>query len=100
MCIRDSGDTASALAAGCPVIVKAHRAHPGTSELVARAVARAVEQAALPAGIFAMLHGSGEVIGTALVRHPLTRAAGFTGSRFAGRALFDAANARPHPIPV
>jgi NADP-dependent aldehyde dehydrogenase len=94
------GDTASALAAGCPVIVKAHRAHPGTSELVAGAINRAVAACGLPAGVFSMLHGSGEIIGTALVRHPLARAAGFTGSRFAGRALFDAANARPEPIPV
>ena len=94
------GDTASALAAGNPVIVKAHRAHPGTSEMVATAVARAVAAVGLPAGIFAMLHGSGAEIGIALVRHPLTRAAGFTGSRYAGRALFDAAAARPDPIPV
>ncbi len=94
------GDTASALAAGNPVIVKAHRAHPGTSEMVAGAVIRAVEACGLPAGVFSMLHGSGEVIGTALVRHPLARAAGFTGSRVAGRALFDAAAARPEPIPV
>jgi NADP-dependent aldehyde dehydrogenase len=94
------GDTASALAAGNPVIVKAHRAHPGTSELVAGAVRRAVEACELPAGVFSMLHGSGEVIGTALVRHPLARAAGFTGSREAGRALFNAAAARPEPIPV
>ena len=94
------GDTASALAAGNPVIVKAHRAHPGTSEMVAGAVARAVAACGLPGGVFSMLHGSGAEIGIALVRHPLTRAAGFTGSRAAGRALFDAANARPNPIPV
>jgi NADP-dependent aldehyde dehydrogenase len=94
------GDTASALAAGNPVIVKAHRAHPGTSELVATAVNRAVEACDLPAGVFTMLHGSGTEIGIALVRHPLARAAGFTGSRHAGRSLFDAANARPDPIPV
>jgi NADP-dependent aldehyde dehydrogenase len=94
------GDTASALAAGNPVIVKAHRAHPGTSEMVAGAVVRAVSACKLPAGGFAMLHGSGAEMGTALVRHPLTRAAGFTGSRAAGRALFDAAAARPDPIPV
>ncbi len=94
------GDTASALAAGCPVIVKAHRAHPGTGELVAGAIARAATSCGLPAGVFSMLHGSGEEIGTALVRHPLARAAGFTGSRTAGRALFNAANARPDPIPV
>jgi NADP-dependent aldehyde dehydrogenase len=94
------GDTASALAAGNPVIVKAHRAHPGTSELVAEAVTRAAASSGLPAGVFSMLHGSGQEIGTALVRHPLTRGAGFTGSRTAGRSLFDAANARPDPIPV
>jgi len=94
------GDTASALAAGNPVIVKAHRAHPGTSEMVAQAVVRAVTACHLPAGVFALLHGSGAEMGTALVRHPLTRAAGFTGSRTAGRALFDAAAARPDPIPV
>lgn len=94
------GDAASALAAGNPVIIKAHRAHPGTSELVAGAVNRAVAASGLPPGVFSMLHGSGVEIGTALVRHPLTRAAGFTGSRVAGRALFDAASARPDPIPV
>ena len=94
------GDTASALAAGNPVIVKAHRAHPGTSELVAAAVVRAVEACGLPAGVFSMLHGSGSEIGVALVRHPLAKAAGFTGSRTAGRALFDAAASRPEPIPV
>lgn len=94
------GDTASAFAAGNPVIVKAHRAHPGTSELVAGAIVRAAEACALPAGVFSLLHGSGEEIGIALVRHPLARAAGFTGSRVAGRALFDAAAARPEPIPV
>ncbi len=94
------GDTASALAAGNPVIVKAHRAHPGTSEMVGAAVVRAVEKSGLPHGVFSMLHGAGAEIGVALVKHPLTRAAGFTGSRTAGRALFDAASARPEPIPV
>lgn len=94
------GDTASALATGNPVIVKAHSGHPGTSELVATAVLRAVEACGMPDGVFSMLHGSGRVIGMALVRHPLTRAAGFTGSRAAGRALFDAAALRPDPIPV
>lgn len=94
------GDTASALAAGNTVIVKAHRGHPGTSELVAGALGRAVTNSNLPAGVFSMLHGSGAEIGTALVRHPLARAVGFTGSRVAGRALFDAANSRPDPIPV
>ncbi len=94
------GDTASALAAGNPVIVKAHRAHPGTSELVATAITKAIEKCGLPQGVFAMLHGAGAEVGIALVKHPLTRAAGFTGSRVAGRALFDAAAARPDPIPV
>ena len=94
------GDTASALAAGNPVIVKAHSGHPGTSELVAGAVRRAIEVCGLPPGVFSMLHGAGTVIGMALVRHPSTRAVGFTGSRTAGRALFDAAAARPDPIPV
>ncbi|MFM8709199.1 MAG: aldehyde dehydrogenase (NADP(+)) [Planctomycetia bacterium] len=94
------GDTASALCTGNPVVVKAHRAHPGTSELVAGAIQRAVEACGLPAGTFSMLHGEGGVIGTALVTHPAARAVGFTGSRAAGRALCDAAAARPDPIPV
>ena len=94
------GDTASALATGNPVVVKAHSGHPGTAELVATAVRKAVVACGLPAGVFSVLHGSGRVIGTALVKHPLTRAVGFTGSRVAGRALFDAAAARPDPIPV
>jgi alpha-ketoglutaric semialdehyde dehydrogenase len=94
------GDTASALATGNPVVVKAHSAHPGTSELVASAVRRAVTACRLPAGVFSLLHGAGRVIGLELVRHPFTRAVGFTGSRAAGRALFDAAAARPDPIPV
>ncbi len=93
------GDTASALAAGCPVVVKAHPAHPGTSEMAARAVLAAASAAGMPDGVFSMLHGGAEV-GLALVRHPLLRAVGFTGSLAAGRALFDAAAARPCPIPV
>lgn len=93
-------DTASALAAGCPVIVKAHPAHPGTSELVARAIYAALEECGLPAGIFSLLHGTGADVAIELVKHPLTRALGFTGSERAGRALFDAAAARPEPIPV
>lgn len=94
------GDTASALGAGCPVVVKAHRAHPGTSELVAGAIARAVAVCGLPAGTFSLVHGSGASTGIALVQHPATTAVGFTGSHTAGRALFNAAAARPHPIPV
>jgi alpha-ketoglutaric semialdehyde dehydrogenase len=94
------GDTASALCTGNPVVVKAHRGHPGTSELVAGAIDRAIRACGMPAGTFSMLHGEGSVIGTALVRHPAARAVGFTGSRAAGRALCDAAAARPDPIPV
>src|SRR5208337_3897934 len=94
------GDTASALATGNPVVVKAHSGHPGTSEMVATAVRRAVAACGLPAGVFSMLHGAGKVLGVALVRHPLTQAVGFTGSRAAGRALFEVAAARPQPIPV
>jgi 2,5-dioxopentanoate dehydrogenase len=94
------GDTASALAAGCPVVVKAHPAHPGTSELVARALLRAARAHDLPDGVLSLLHGPRPATGVALVRHPLTRAVGFTGSWRAGRALMDAAAARPEPIPV
>ena len=94
------GDTASALAAGCPVIVKAHGSHPGTAELVASAISRAIKAEKMPPGVFALLHGPGRTVGIQLVIHPLIKAAGFTGSRQAGRALFDAAAARPEPIPV
>jgi len=94
------GDTASALAAGCPVVVKAHRAHPGTAELVATAINRAIAACGLPPATFSLIHGDGATIGIALVKHPATAAVGFTGSHTAGRALFDAAAARPHPIPV
>jgi 2,5-dioxopentanoate dehydrogenase len=94
------GDTASALAAGCPVVCKAHPAHPGTSEMVGRAITRAVKSTGLHAGVFSLLHGRSHEVGLALVRHPATRAVGFTGSLRGGRALFDAAAARPQPIPV
>jgi NADP-dependent aldehyde dehydrogenase len=94
------GDTASALATGNPVIVKAHSGHPGTAELVGSCIQRAAAKCGLPSGVFSMLHGSGRIIGTALARHPLSCAVGFTGSHAAGRALFDAAAARPSPIPV
>jgi NADP-dependent aldehyde dehydrogenase len=94
------GDTASALAAGCPVVVKGHPAHPGTGELVARAIGKAVEQAGFPAGTFALVQGASVEVGTALVRHPAIQAVGFTGSLKAGRALYDLAARRPHPIPV
>ena len=94
------GDTASALAAGCPVVVKAHDAHPGTSELVGRAVSDAVAGCGLPAGTFSMLFGSGPGLGTALVTDPRIKAVGFTGSRYAGMALAAAAAGRQEPIPV
>jgi NADP-dependent aldehyde dehydrogenase len=94
------GDTASALAAGCPVVVKAHPAHPGTSELVAGAISRALETCGLPAGTFSLLHDNGIEVGLALVNHPLSCGVGFTGSHRGGRALFDAAARRPNPIPV
>ncbi len=93
------GDTASALAAGCPVVVKAHPAHPGTSELAATILAESVAAHALDPGVFSMLFDSGIEIGTALVKHPLIRAVAFTGSLRAGRALMDAAASRPDPIP-
>ena len=92
-------DTVSALAAGCPVIVKAHSAHPQTCALVAGAIKAAVAELGLPAGVFEMFHGSGREIGMALVKHPLTRAVTFTGSLQGGRAIYDAACARPQPIP-
>jgi NADP-dependent aldehyde dehydrogenase len=94
------GDTASALAAGCPVIVKGHSAHPGTSELVGRAVQRAVTACGLPEGTFSLLFGSGSEIGQALVADPRIQAVGFTGSRSGGNALMKTAQARPQPIPV
>jgi 2,5-dioxopentanoate dehydrogenase len=94
------GDTASALAAGNPVVVKGHPAHPGTSEMAARVVQDAARAASLPAGVFSMVQGASPAVGMALVRHPYTRAVAFTGSLGAGRALLDAASARPRPIPV
>jgi 2,5-dioxopentanoate dehydrogenase len=93
------GDTASAFAAGNPVIVKAHPAHPGTSELVGRAIRASVRALGLPEGVFSLLFDSGNSIGAALVQHPLVKAAGFTGSTVAGRALMNLAVSRPDPIP-
>ncbi|MGA9980255.1 MAG: aldehyde dehydrogenase (NADP(+)) [Candidatus Sulfotelmatobacter sp.] len=93
------GDTASALASGNPVIVKAHAAHPGTSELVGQMVRESVRECGLPEGVFSLLFGSGAQIGTALMKHPLVKAGGFTGSRTAGRVLMDVAASRPEPIP-
>jgi 2,5-dioxopentanoate dehydrogenase len=94
------GDTASAFAAGCPVIVMAHHAHTGTAEIMGGLVADAVRASALPEGTFSMLMGSGRVIGQQLAKHPAIRAIGFTGSRAGGRSLMDTAAARPVPIPV
>ena len=94
------GDTASALAAGCSVVVKAHPAHPGTSELVGSAILRAAALTKMPVGIFSLLHGRSPELSLMLVRHPRTAAVGFTGSLKAGLALFDAAAARLSPIPV
>jgi len=94
------GDTASALAAGCAVVVKPHPGHPRTSALVASAVLNAAQECRMPEGVFAMIEETSVEIGLELVRHPLIRAVGFTGSIRAGRALFDAANSRPEPIPV
>ena len=93
------GDTASALAAGCPVIVKAHPAHPGASELVAQLIAESVAAEKLHCGVFSMLFDAGIEVGAALVKHQLVRAVAFTGSLRAGRALMDLAAARPDPIP-
>ncbi len=93
------GDTASALAAGCPVVVKAHPAHPGTSELAAQILADAIAAEGLHPGVFSLVFDAGLEAGTTLVRHPLIRAVAFTGSLRAGRALMDLAAARPDPIP-
>lgn len=93
------GDTASAFAAGCPVIVKAHPAHPATSELAGVAISAAVRDCELSEGVFSLLYDSGNEVALALVKHPLIKAGGFTGSRAGGRALFDAASSRPDPIP-
>ncbi|WP_425104701.1 aldehyde dehydrogenase (NADP(+)) [Ancylobacter sp.] len=94
------GDTASALAAGCPVIVKGHPAHPGTSELVGRAIRAAVREAGLPEGVFSLLTGTSHELGGALVADPRVKAVGFTGSRAGGLALCRIAADRPEPIPV
>ena len=94
------GDTASALAAGCPVIVKAHSAHPGTAELVGRAITAAIKKTGMPAGVFSLIYRSGREVGAALVEHPSIKAVGFTGSRSGGVALMNIAAARKEPIPV
>ncbi|MDO3695316.1 aldehyde dehydrogenase (NADP(+)) [Wenyingzhuangia sp. chi5] len=94
------GDTASALAAGCPVIVKSHEMHAATSELVASAIIKAAEKTGMPNGVFSHLSGRGPVVGSALVNHPKIKAVGFTGSIGAGRAIFNMGASRPEPIPV
>jgi len=94
------GDTASALAAGCPVVFKAHNAHPGTGELVGQAIVKAVRDAGLHPGVFSLIYGPGSSIGQALVADPAIKAVGFTGSQSAGIALMRTAAARPEPIPV
>ncbi|MBG6160227.1 NADP-dependent aldehyde dehydrogenase [Labrenzia sp. EL_159] len=93
------GDTASALAAGCPVVVKGHPAHPGTGEIVAQAIDAAVKACGMPAGTFGFLQGTTHELGQQLVQHPLVKAVGFTGSLRGGRALFDLCAARSEPIP-
>ncbi|MBD9496165.1 aldehyde dehydrogenase (NADP(+)) [Ensifer sp. ENS01] len=93
------GDTASALAAGCPVIVKGHSAHPGTSEVVAEAAHAAIRKQGLHPGVFSLIQGGRRDVGTGLVTHPLIKAVGFTGSLAGGRALFDLCAKRPEPIP-
>ncbi|MBZ9780135.1 aldehyde dehydrogenase (NADP(+)) [Pseudomonas sp. REP124] len=92
------GDTASALAAGCPVVFKAHSGHMVTADFVASAILRAAEKTGMPAGVFNLIHGNG--VGAGLVKHPAIQAVGFTGSLHGGRALCDMAAARPQPIPV
>ncbi|MCP1199533.1 aldehyde dehydrogenase (NADP(+)) [Notoacmeibacter sp. MSK16QG-6] len=93
------GDTASALAAGCTVVVKGHSAHPGTGEIVAEAIHAAIDKCGLHPGVFSLIQGGDRHVGTALVQHPLIKAVGFTGSLGGGRALYDLCAARPEPIP-
>ena len=93
------GDTAAALAAGCPVVVKGHSAHPGTGEIVAQAVDAALKKLGMHPGIFSLIQGGKRDVGQSLVQHPLIKAVGFTGSLAGGRALFDLCAQRPEPIP-
>ncbi|MDU8927039.1 aldehyde dehydrogenase (NADP(+)) [Alisedimentitalea sp. MJ-SS2] len=93
------GDTASALAAGCPVVVKGHSAHPGTGEIVAAAIHAAIKSCGIHSGVFSLIQGGKRDVGTALVQHPLINAVGFTGSLGGGRALFDLCAQRGNPIP-
>lgn len=94
------GDTASALAAGCSIVVKGHPSHPGTSEMVGRAIVKAVQATGMPEGVFSLLQGKTPFVGMSIVNHPLIKAIGFTGSFRGGKALFDAAAKRDEPIPV
>ncbi|MFE2051504.1 aldehyde dehydrogenase (NADP(+)) [Streptomyces sp. NPDC059459] len=94
------GDTASALAAGCPVVLKAHNAHPGAAEIEGRVIQEAVAESGLHAGVFSLVRGPGNEIGEALVDHPLVKAVTFTGSEAGGMALYRRAQQRPEPIPV
>lgn len=93
------GDTAAALAAGCPVVVKGHSAHPGTGEIVADAIQAAIAKTGMPKGVFSLIQGGDRKVGEALVTHPLIKAVGFTGSLGGGRALFNLCAQRPEPIP-
>jgi NADP-dependent aldehyde dehydrogenase len=93
------GDTAAALAAGCPVVVKGHDAHPGTSDIVAQAIDAAIKSCDLHPGVFSLIQGGNRAVGQAVVQHPLIKAVGFTGSLGGGRALFDLCASRPEPIP-
>ncbi|OLF79767.1 2,5-dioxovalerate dehydrogenase [Maricaulis sp. W15] len=93
------GDTAAALAAGCPVVVKGHSAHPGTSDIVAQAIDAAIKSCGIHPGVFSQIQGGDRSVGQAVVEHPLIKAVGFTGSLAGGRALFDLCAARPEPIP-
>ncbi|AKS46700.1 NADP-dependent aldehyde dehydrogenase [Octadecabacter temperatus] len=93
------GDTAAALAAGCPVVVKGHSAHPGTGEIIAEAINAAIARCGVHPGVFSLIQGGKRDVGTALVQHPLINAVGFTGSLGGGRALFDLCAQRPNPIP-
>ncbi len=93
------GDTTAALAAGCPVVVKGHSAHPGTGEIIAEAIHAAMNKCGVHPGVFSLIQGGKRDVGQALVQHPLINAVGFTGSLAGGRALFDLCAARPNPIP-
>ncbi len=94
------GDTASALAAGCTIVVKAHPAHPGTCEMIADAIRNAIRKTGMPDGTFSMVNGRSTEVGMSIVKHPLIKAIGFTGSYGGGKAIYDAAVQRPEPIPV